>query len=108
VDYLTRAVSRLGGTRRREPTAIMEVPNQPIGDAQAIIRWWNRFFPARPGHWVGFEIMTYPAFTSIEFTNAERSRALVPVNIGYAGADVVLDKVDGVWTITELVNPWVT
>ena len=108
VAYLTRAVSRLGGTRRREPTAIMQVPNQPIGDAQAIIRWWNRYFPARPGHWVGFEIMTYPAFTSIEFTNAERSRALVPVNIGYAGADVVLEKLDGVWTIKELVNGWVT
>jgi len=108
VGYLTLAVSRLGGTRRREPTAIMQVPNQPIGDAQAIIRWWNRFFPARPGHWAGFEIMTYPAFTSIEFTNAERSRALVPVNIGYAGADVVLEKVDGVWTIKELVNQWVT
>jgi len=108
VAYLTRAVSQLGGTRRREPTAIMQVPNQPTGDAQAIIRWWNRFFPARPGHWVGFEIMTYPAFTAIEFTNAERSRAVVPVNIGYAGADVVLEKVDGVWTIKELVNRWVT
>jgi tetratricopeptide (TPR) repeat protein len=108
VAYLTRAVSRLGGTRRREPTAIMQVPNQPVGDAQAIIRWWNRFFPARPGHWVGFDITTYPAFSSIEFTNAERSRALVPVNIGYAGADVVLEKVDGVWTIKELVNRWIT
>ena len=32
----------------------------------------------------------------------------MPVNIGYAGADVVLEKVDGVWTIKELVNQWVT
>jgi hypothetical protein len=108
VAYLTSAVSRLGGTRRREPTAIMQVPNQPIGESQAIIRWWNRFFPARPGHWVGFEIATYPVFTSIEFTNAERSHAVVPVTIGYGGADVVLEKVKGVWTIKELVNRWVT
>jgi hypothetical protein len=108
VAYLTRAVSRLGGTGRREPTAIMQVPNQPIGDALTIIRWWNRFFPARPGHWAGFEIMTYPAFTAIEFPNAERSRALVPVNIGYAGADVVLEKLNGAWTITDVVNRWVT
>ena len=106
--YLTRAVSRVGGTQRREPTAIMQVPNQPIGDAQTVIRWWNRFFPARPGHWVGFEIATYPAFFSIQFTNAERSRAVVPVTIGYAGADVILEKVNGMWTIKELVNQWVT
>ena len=106
--YLTRAVSRLGGTQRREPTAIMQVPNQPIGDAQTIIRWWNRFFPARPGHWAGFEIATYPAFFSIQFTDADRSRAVVPVTIGYAGADVILEKVNGVWAIKELVNRWVT
>jgi tetratricopeptide (TPR) repeat protein len=106
--YLTRAVSRVGGTQRREPTAIMQVPNQPIGDAQTIIRWWNRFFPARPGHWVGFEIATYPAFFSIQFTNAERSRAVVPVTIGYAGADVVMEKVNGAWAIKEVVNRWVT
>jgi hypothetical protein len=108
IASLTRVVSRLGGTRRRQPTAIMEVPNQPIGDAQTIIRWWNRFFPARPGHWAGFEMTTYPAFSSIEFTNAERSRAVVPVTMGYSGADVVLEKVNGVWAITGVVNQWVT
>ena len=42
-------------------------PNDSIGGAQEIIQWWNRFFPARPGHWAGFEILTYPAFSSIAF-----------------------------------------
>lgn len=108
VDYLTRTVSQLGGTRRREPTSIMQVPNQPVGDAREIIQWWNRFFPARPGHWAGFEILTYPAFSSIEFTNADRTRALVPIAVGYSGATVVLEKVKGVWTMQELVNFWIT
>jgi hypothetical protein len=108
IDYLTRSVSRLGGTQRREPTAIMEVPNQPLGGAQEIIQWWNRFFPARPGHWAGFEIETYPAMSSIEFTNAARTRALVPIVVGYSGATAILEKVNGVWTLKELVNFWIT
>lgn len=74
----------------------MEVPNQPIGDARSIVHWWNRFFPARPGHWGGFHILSYPSFSSIEFTNPERTRALVPVTVGYSGATVVLEKVNGV------------
>lgn len=108
VQDLTRAVSRLGGVQRREPTAIMEVPNQPVGGARAIIQWWNQFFPARPGHWSGFEILTYPAFSSVEFTDLARTRALVPFAVGYSGATAVLEKVAGVWTIKELVNRWIT
>jgi tetratricopeptide (TPR) repeat protein len=108
IEYLTRTVSQLGGTSRREPTSVMQVPNQPIGGAHEIIQWWNRFFPARPGHWAGFEILTYPAFSSIEFTNAERTRALVPISVGYSGATVVLEKAGGVWVMKELVNFWIT
>ena len=108
IEYLTRTVSQLGGTRRREPTSVMQVPNQPIGGAQEIIQWWNRFFPARPGHWAGFEILTYPAFSSIAFTNAERTRALVPIAVGYSGATVVLEKTGRVWVMKELVNFWIT
>ena len=108
VEYLTALVPKLGGSRRREPTAIMEVPNQPIGGAMEIIRWWDGFFPTRPGHWGGVEILTYPAFTSVEFTDTARTKALVPVTIGYSGATLVLEKIAGVWTITALVNQWVT
>ncbi len=107
VEYLTRLVPRLGGIQRREPTAIMEVPNQPLGDARSIIRWWSGFYPARPGHWSGYDLLTSPAFTSIEFTNPERTRALVPVTVGYSGATIVLEKVNGAWTMKEIVNYWV-
>ena len=61
-----------------------------------------------PGHWAGFEILTYPAFSSIEFTNAARTRALVPIAVGYSGATVVLEKAGGVWVMKELVNFWIT
>ena len=108
VEYLTSLVPKLGGTKRREPTDVMEVPNQPIGAAMAILQWWDGYFPSRPGHWGGVEILTYPAFASIEFTDAARTRALVPINVGYSGATVVLEKVKGKWTIKELVNLWIT
>lgn len=108
VEGFTRLVPRLGGTGRREPTGVMETPHQPIGDAQSIVSWWNGFFPARPGHWGGFEVLTYPVMRTIEFGNAERTRAFVPITVGYSGATVVLEKVRGVWTMVELTNMWVT
>lgn len=108
IDFLTRAVSRLGGTARREPTAVMQVPNQPIGGAREIIQWWNQYFPARPGHWSGFEILSYPAFSRIEFTNAERTQAQVPFAIGFSGSTVALGKVNGAWVMKELTgNFWI-
>jgi tetratricopeptide (TPR) repeat protein len=107
VAYLVRVVPRLGGTRRREPAAVMEVPHQPVGGAMSILQWWNRFFPARPGHWGGFEVLSYPSFSSLEFTNAERTRALVPIRVGYSGGTVVLEKVNGVWTMRDLVTVWI-
>lgn len=108
IGYLTRAIARLGGTLRRDPASVMEVPNQPIGAAAEIVRWWDGYFPSRPGHWSGFEIQTYPAFGEVEFTNAARTRALVPIAVGYSGATAVLEKVNGVWTMKELVNFWIT
>lgn len=64
--------------------------------------------PAPPGHSAGFDILTSPYFTSIEFTNAERRRAIVPVVTGYAGHDVILERLNGVWTVTGSANAWVT
>jgi hypothetical protein len=54
---------------------------------------------------MGFEILTDPAFSTIEFTNPERTRALVPITVGYSGATVVLDTVNGVWTIKSAWTP---
>ncbi|MCC7123624.1 MAG: hypothetical protein IT178_02165 [Acidobacteria bacterium] len=51
---------------------------------------------------------TYPAFSSITFTDAARTRALVPVTVGYSGATAVLEKRDGRWIVTALVNQWIT
>jgi hypothetical protein len=107
VERLTRMVSRLGGTARREPAVIMEIPNQPIGPAERIIAWWNGFFPARPGHWSGVELESAPAFDAIAFTDPARTRAEVKVRIGYTGATVVLEKTGGTWTMRELTDQWV-
>ncbi len=88
VALLQRMIATLGGTKRREPTAIMQTPNQPVGGSMQVLRLWNRFFAARPGHWGGWEIETYPRITEIRFTNAARTRAAARVTIGYSGATV--------------------
>jgi len=45
--------------------------------------------------------------TQIEFVNAERTWANAIVTIGYSGATVVLEKIDGQWRALRLVNQWV-
>lgn len=108
IALLERMIPTLGGTRRREPAHVMETPNQPVGDSMQILRLWNKFFPARPGHWGGWELETYPQVTEVAFTNAERTRAAAKVTIGYSGATVELEKEQGAWVARRLVNQWIT
>jgi hypothetical protein len=86
----------------------METPNQPVGDSMQLLRLWTKFFDARPGHWGGWEIETYPVITEIEFTNAERTKASARVTVGYSGATVELEKEGGTWIAKRLANQWVT
>jgi tetratricopeptide (TPR) repeat protein len=108
IRYLGRLVPILGGTERRQPAGVMAVPNQPAGDARAIIAWWNTHFPTIPGHWMGVEVLTPPAITDIRFSDAARTRALVRITIGYKGGTVVFERVDGVWRPTALIETWIT
>ena len=108
LSLLERLLPTIGGTKRREPTQIMETPNQPVGDSMQILSLFGRFFEARPGHWGGWVLETYPQVTQIEFVNAERSKANANVTIGYSGATVVLEKVDGKWRAVRLTNQWIT
>jgi len=108
LELLSTIVARLGGTRTREPTGVMEVPNQPIGPSLDMVGLWNEFFPSRPGHWGGWVFETYPIITLVEFTDPARNSARAEVTVGYAGATVLLRKVDGTWRAIGLVNEWVT
>jgi len=108
LQFFATMMRRLGGNKKREPTQIMETPNQPIGPSLDILRLLNQFFATRPGHWGGWEFLTYPVISRIEFLNAERTKATAAVTIGYAGATVVLEKRDGTWVATALTNQWVT
>ena len=108
IALLERMLFRLGGTRRREPGHIMETPNQPVGDARQILRLWTRYFPARPGHWGGWELETYPVINEIQFTNTERTKASARVTIGYSGATVELEKEEGRWIPKRLTGQWIT
>jgi hypothetical protein len=108
LSLVARLMHTIGGTKRRVPQAVMETPNQPVGDSMQILSLFGRFFPARPGHWGGWELETYPRVTQIEFVNAERTKANANVTIGYSGATVVLEKIDGKWRAVRLTNEWIT
>ena len=103
-----RLVHTIGGTKSRVPRQVMETPNQPVGDSMQVLSLFGRFFPARPGHWGGWELETYPQVTQIEFVNSERTKANASVTIGYSGATVVLEKIDGKWRAVRLTNEWIT
>jgi hypothetical protein len=108
LDFFTSVINRLGGTKKRRPSAVMETPNQPVGRSLDILAFWNRFFPSRQGHWSGWVFETYPIIEQIEFLDAERTKAAVRVTVGYSGATVLVDKTEGKWVARELVNFWVT
>jgi tetratricopeptide (TPR) repeat protein len=108
LGLLRATMVRLGGSRRRVPTGVMETPNQPVGAAIDILALWKKFFPARPGHWGGWDLETYPVITEIAFIDAARTRAEVAVTIGYSGATVVLEKEGSAWTAKRLINQWIT
>ena len=108
LSLLARLLPTIGGTKRRAPTQIMETPNQPVGDSMQILSLFGKFFEARPGHWGGWVLETYPQVTQIEFVNVERTKANANVTIGYSGATVVLEKVDSKWRAVRLTNQWIT
>jgi len=106
LELLERTIAILGGSLRRIPQSVMATPNQRAGAAETMTKLWNRFFPMRPGHWGGWELATYPVISRIEFTNPERTRASVPVTVGYSGGTVLLEKIGGEWRTLEIVNRW--
>ncbi|HEX5215813.1 MAG TPA: hypothetical protein VFV98_10145 [Vicinamibacterales bacterium] len=105
---LARMVAAIGGNQRRAPTQVMETPNQPVGVSRDIVSFWDGFFPTRPGHWGGWELETYPQITRIEFFDAARTKASVMVTVGYSGATVVMEKIDGAWKAMRLTGQWIT
>jgi hypothetical protein len=40
--------------------------------------------------------------------NAERTKANVNVTVGYSGATIVFEKIDGKWKAIRLANQWIT
>jgi tetratricopeptide (TPR) repeat protein len=108
LKFLSDLLYKVGGTERRAPRAIMETPNQPVGASLTVMALLNQFFPVRPGHWGGWEFLTYPVITEIEFMDAARTKARAKVTIGYSGCDVLLEKTGGSWRAVRLVNQWIT
>jgi hypothetical protein len=108
IHLLNGVMTALGGTKKFVPTSVMATPNQPAGPAVDIQAFWNQFFPCRPGHWGGWEFEAYPRIGSIQFLDAARTKAAVPVTIGYSGGTVVLEKQNGVWRALRLTDQWIT
>jgi hypothetical protein len=108
IAFASRLIITLGGTKTRSQRFIMETPNQPVGAAIDVMTFWNSFFHTRQGHWGGWEVETYPVIRSITFLDEARTRAAVPIIVGYSGATVLMEKRDGAWVAVRLVNQWVT
>jgi hypothetical protein len=106
--WLERILARIGGTRQRQRTAVMELPNQPIGGSIDLMQLWNEFFPAAPAHWSGWDLDTFPRLRRLRFRDAARTRAAAEVAVRHSGATLLLEKVDGVWRVTGLKGFWVT
>ena len=106
--FFDHVLARVGGTERRQPTGIMEIPNQPVGGARQVLALLERFFPARPGHWGGWMIASFPAIGAIEFMDPARTRAGVHVTVGYEGATLILEKQGGIWKFKEMTGRWIT
>jgi tetratricopeptide (TPR) repeat protein len=99
-------LDRIGGTETREPAAVMETPNQPIGASVTIAETWSKFFPLQPGHWGGWELTAYPYITKVTFDREHH--ALAEVTIGYGGYTVELEKENGKWIAKRIVGVWIT
>lgn len=109
IEQLTSVIRALGGNARGQPAQIMATPNQPVGRAQDIREFLNRFFPMRQGHWSGWELETYPTITDVEFLDDARTKAAVRVTIGYSGGTVLLEKTsDDSWRATGMTGLWIT
>jgi hypothetical protein len=99
---------KIGGTKRRPWTQVMQTPNQPAGASLDVAAFWKKYFWTQPGHWGGWVFESYPIIDEIEFVNAERTRAAVKVTVGYSGATVQMEKKEGSWVATGLTNLWIT
>ena len=62
----------------------------------------------RPAEGAVPAVVAYPQLDYVEFGNASRTEARAGVTIGYSGAVVVLEKVDGVWRALRLTGWWIT
>ena len=107
-SLLTKIMLKLGGTKKRPWVQVMQTPNQPAGAAVDVRTLWSRSFWAQPGHWGGWVFETYPIIGEIEFIDAARTRATVQVTVGYSGATVQMEKINGGWVAKELTNFWIT
>jgi hypothetical protein len=112
-EMLGEIMRRLGGTKTREgrilvDRGVMETPVVPVGPSITLIEYLATFFEARAGHWGGWEFLSYPNVTKIEFLDDARTKARASVTIGYSGADMLLEKIDGAWKAVRPVNQWIT
>jgi hypothetical protein len=107
IALLEKILSTIGGTETRQPVSVMEPPFQPVGAAVDISAAWNEFFPVQRGHWGGWLIETFPSITTVQFSDAARTKAVAAFRVGYSGGMVPLLKKNGKWTAQSAVYVWI-
>jgi hypothetical protein len=118
LSFFATLMNKVGGTKKRAWTVdpqrdlqrgYLETPNQPVGPSVNLLAFLNTSFPARAGHWGGWEFLTYPHVGEIQFADEARTKGRVRVTIGYSGCTVLVEKQpDGTWKATGMTDMWVT
>lgn len=118
LSFFATLMSKVGGTKKRAWTVdperdlqrgYLETPNQPVGPSVNLLAFLNTSFPARVGHWAGWEFLTYPHVGEIQFADEARTKGRVRVTIGFSGCTVLVEKQpDGTWKATGMTDMWVT
>jgi TolA-binding protein len=88
--------------------SLLEMTIASFGESMNILTLWNKFFPARAGHWGGWEVTSYPRLTRIVFLDAARTQAGAQVTIGFSGATIVMEKHGSTWKAVRVTSRWVT
>jgi hypothetical protein len=103
---LGKLIDGLGGAERTKPASVMGVP-QPKGDAKAIQRLLERFFPVMSGHWGGWHLATFPHVNEIEFAAPDRNKAVVNFRSGYRGGYMRFERRGKGYHLVEKQLTWI-
>jgi hypothetical protein len=81
-------------------------PSRAKGESRNRENYLTEALPIQHGHWGGWNLITYPEISRIEF-NSKRTEASVDFRVGYQGGTAIYKKKDGQWMLQESHATWI-